>query len=132
MGSTTLLRTPSKIVPELEPVQTYAGKTDLVIFAVKPATAVTVVLLTDSLSPVETETVKKGLLALYTALRGRSFRLALLGNGSFGVAGPFTSRAQLKSALSEVTGKTDSTVSAASPDPSASPRLLDNLNASVG
>src|ERR1700758_3798791 len=63
MGSTTLLRTPSKIVPELEPVQTYAGKTDLVIFAVKPATAVTVVLLTDSLSPVETETVKKGLLA---------------------------------------------------------------------
>lgn len=131
-GSTTLLRTPSKTGPELGPVQTYAGKIDLVISGVKPATAVTVVLLTDSLSPAETETVRKELLALYTALRGRSFRLALLGNGSVGVAGPFTSRAQLKSALSEVTGKTDSAVATTSPDPSASLRLLDNLYASVG
>jgi len=132
VGSTTLLRTASKTGPELGPVETYAGKIDLVISGVKPATPVTVVLLTDSLSPAETETVQKELLTLYTALRGHPFRLALVGNGSIGVAGPFASRAQLKSALSEVARKTDSPGSSASTASAASPQLLDNVYASVG
>lgn len=127
--------------PELGPLQTYAGKIDLVISAVKPGPAVTVVLLTDSLSPAEIEAVKKELLTLYTALRGHPFRLALVGNGSVGVAGPFTSRAQLKSALAEVAGRTDSPASSAPSGSSAStasvgsavgPQFLDNLSASVG
>lgn len=131
-GSTTLLRTESKVGPELGPVQTYAGKIDPVISGVKPATAVTVVLLTDSLSPAETETVKKELLTLYTSLRGHSFRVALLGNGSIGVAGPFSSRAQLKSALSEAAGKTDLQASTSSTASAVSAQLLDNLCANVG
>ncbi|HEV2195986.1 MAG TPA: hypothetical protein VGR55_10420 [Candidatus Acidoferrum sp.] len=117
--------------PELGPVQTYAGKIDLVISGVKPAPTVTVVLLTDSLSPAETESVKKELLTLYTALRGRPFRLALVSNGSIGVAGPFASRAQLKSALSEVAGKTDSQAPTAFTS-AASVQLLDNLYANAG
>src|SRR2546429_607861 len=47
-GSTTLLRTASKMTPELGPVQTYAGNIDAVISSVKPAPAITIVLLTDS------------------------------------------------------------------------------------
>src|SRR5438105_11534098 len=58
-GSTTLLRTASKMTPELGPVQTYAGNIDAVISSVKPAPAITIVLLTDSLSPAEMHSIKK-------------------------------------------------------------------------
>jgi Tfp pilus assembly protein PilF len=117
-------------------VQTYAGKTEAVISGVKPAPSVTLVLLTDSLSPAQIESVKKDLLTLYTSLRGHPLRLAVLGNGSIGIVGPFTSRSQLKSALSEV-GNSNSPAAAPSSDvptiPSTlSPALLDNLYAGVG
>src|SRR5467141_4735484 len=107
-ASTTLLRTTSKTSPEWGSLQTYAGKIDPVISSVKPATSITVVLLTDSLSPAEIESVKKDLLGLYTSLHGHAFRLGVLGHGAFGIAGPFASRAQLKSALNEVAGGSDS------------------------
>ena len=68
-GSTVLLRTAAKTAPELGPVQTYAGKVDPTISPVKPAASVTVVLMMDSLSPAELESVKKDLPTLYMALR---------------------------------------------------------------
>src|SRR5260370_22808532 len=131
-ASTTLLRTTSKTSPEWGSVQTYAGKIDPVISSVKPATSITVVLLTDSLSPAQMESVKKDLLGLYTSLHGHAFRLGILGNGAFGIAGPFASRAQLKSALSEVAGGSDSSAATASTAPVAPPAFLDNLYASAG
>ncbi len=131
-GSTTLLRTASKTTPEWGSVQTYAGKIDPVISSVKPATSITVVLLTDSLRPAEIESVKKDLLELYTSLHGHAFRLGVLGQGALGIAGPFASRAQLKSALNEVAGGSDSSAATASTASVASPALLDNLYASVG
>jgi len=134
-GSTVLLRAASKTAPELGPVQTYAGKVDATISPVKPAASITVVLLMDSLSPAEIESVKKDLPGLYLSLRGRPLRLALLRNGTIGVAGPFSSRAQLRSALNEVTAGPGSSAFPASPvilGQSASPALLDNLQASVG
>src|SRR5437016_1811898 len=137
-GSTTLLRTASKMTPELGPVQTYAGNIDAVISSVKPAPAITIVLLTDSLSPAEMHSIKKDLLALYASLRGHPLRLAVLRSGAVGVRGPFTSWAQLNSALSEVAGKSEPSGSAASPASAASASsiptgvLLDHLCASVG
>src|SRR6267378_4111282 len=131
-GSTTLLRTASKTSPEWGSVQTYAGKIDPVISKVKPATSITVVFLTDSLSPAEIESVKKDLLGLYTSLHGHAFRLGVLGHGALGIADPFASRAQLKSALNEVAGGSDSSAATASTASVASPALLDNLYASVG
>lgn len=140
-GSTALLRTATKTSPELGPVQTYAGKIEAVISGVKPAPSITVVLLTDSLSPAQIESVKKDLLTLYTSLRGHPLRLAVLGNGSIGIAGPFTTRAQLKSALSEVGSSNSSAATPSSNVPQAtdrqgpstpSPSLLDNLYAGVG
>ena len=115
--------------PELGAVLTYAGKIDPVISNVKVAAPITVVFLTDSLSPAEIETVKKEVLAFYASLHGRPFRLATLGNGSIGVAGPFTSRAQLKSTLGELAARTDPPVSTVS---APNPQLLDNLCASAG
>jgi len=126
------LRTASKISPEPGSVQTYAGQIDPIISSVKPATSITVVLLTDLLSPAEIESVKKDLLGLYTSMHGHAFRLGILRNGGLGIAGPFASRAQLKSALNEVAGGSDPSVSAASTAPVASLALLDNLYASVG
>jgi tetratricopeptide (TPR) repeat protein len=129
-GSTVLLRTASKLAPELGPIQTYAGAVDPVISPVKPGASVTVVLLMDSLGPAEMESIKKDLPALYQALRGHPLRLALLRNGSIGVAGPFSSRAQLKSALNEVIPTTDSVASVGSPA-TPPPALLDNLYAGI-
>lgn len=131
IASTTLLRTALKTSPELGQVLTYAGKMDPVISNVKAASPVTVVLLTDSMSPLEIETAKKEVLALYTSLRGRPFRLAILQNGSIGVAGPFTSRSQLKSALGDVNGRTDSPAATVSNAPITSPQVLDNLCSSA-
>ncbi len=68
IASTTLLRTTSKMGPELGAVLTYAGKIDPVISNVKVAAPITVVFLTDSLSPAEIETVKKEVLAFYASL----------------------------------------------------------------
>src|SRR6202521_3374445 len=131
-GSTTLLRTASKTSPEWGSVQTYEGKIDPVISSVKPAPSITVLLLTDSLSPAEIENVKKDLLGLYTSLHGHAFRLGVLRHGALGIAGPFASRAQLKSALNVVAGGSDSSAATASTASVASPALLDNLYASVG
>lgn len=124
-GSTVLIRSELRTPPDLGQVQTYSGKVDAVITPVKPSPALTIVLLTDSLSVVELESVKKDLLTLYISLRGHPMRVALLRNGSIGVAGPFSSRAQLKSALTEVAGNPDLQVAPAGPG------VLDNLGASV-
>ena len=126
------------MTPELGPVQTYAGNIDAVISSVKPAPAITIVLLTDSLSPAEMHSIKKDLPALYASLRGHPLRLAVLRRGAVGVRGPFTSWAQLNSALSEVAGKSEPSGSTASPASAASASsiptgvLLDHLCASVG
>src|SRR5215467_1341402 len=132
LASTTLLRTTSKMSPELGPVLTYAGKIDPIISNVKAAAPITVVFLTDSLTSAELETVKKEVLALYTSLHGRPFRLVVVGNGSIGAAGPFTSRVQLKSALGEVAAKTESPVSTPFGASVPSAQLLDSLVASAG
>jgi hypothetical protein len=89
-----------------------------------------VVLLADSLTPAQLETVQKELLSLYTALRGHPFRLAVVRNGALGFAGPFTTRTQLGSALSGLAEGSDAPASglAVSPEPSV---LLDNLSASA-
>jgi len=118
--------------PELGPVLTYAGKIDPIISNVKAAAPITVVFLTDSLTSAELETVKKEVLALYTSLHGRPFRLVVVGNGSIGAAGPFTSRVQLKSALGEVAAKTESPVSTPFGASVPSAQLLDSLVASAG
>jgi predicted Zn-dependent protease len=125
-GSTALVRSELHTAPELAPVRTYAGSVLAVVSPVKPSPLVTVVLLVDSLSPSELESVKKDLLTLFASMPGHPMRIALLRNGSVGVAGPFASRAQLKSALTEIAAAPDA--SATTPSSAA---LLDSLCASV-
>ena len=100
-ASSVLLRTSSKTPPELLSVLTYAGKSEPLISAVQPSPPVTVVVLLDTLSPVQFATIEKDLLAMYTALRKHPLRIALLQNGSLGMAGPFTTRTRLKAALDD-------------------------------
>ena len=136
-GSTTLVRRASKTAPEWGPVETYAGKVDAVVSSVKPAGSITILLLMDSLSSAEMDGVKKDLLSLYSSLRGHPLRLAVLRRGAIGVAGPFATRTQLKSALSEVAGDSPASassvpVSVTSASSIPAERLLDHLSASVG
>lgn len=122
-GTSVLLHPAPGGAPGLLSVQTYTGKADPIVTPVKPSASVTVVLLMDTLSPAELDSVKKDLLALHTSLHGRPLRLALVRNGSLGVAGPFSSRALLKSALTQVQP-------AADPSESVSPSAaLDTLSA---
>ena len=100
-ASSVLLRTSSKTAPELLSVQTYAGKSEALINAVQPSSPVTVVLLLDTLSPVQFASIEKDLLAMYAGIRKHPLRVALLKNGSLGMAGPFASRARLKAALDD-------------------------------
>jgi tetratricopeptide (TPR) repeat protein len=100
-ATSVLLHSASKAAPELFPVQTYAGKSDVTVSAVHPSSSVTIVLLIDALSPAQLDNAKRDLLALYPSLHTHSLRLALLRSSSLGVAGPFASRSRLKSALDE-------------------------------
>lgn len=124
-GSTALIRSELHGTPDLAPVRTYAGNVQAAVSPVKPSPLVTVVLLTDSFSSAELETVKKDLATLLASLHGHPMRIAVLRNGSIGVAGPFTNRAQLKSALAEITAMPDYAGGA------TLPAVLDNLCASV-
>ena len=124
-GSSVLLRTSSKVVPELLSVQTYAGKTEALVSSVQPSAPLTVVVLLDTLSPVQYASIEKDLLAMYAALRKHPLRIALLHNGSLGMAGPFASRARLKAAL-------DDAAQAATDPPAALPlTIVDTLCAAV-
>ena len=100
-ASSVLLRTASKAPPELLSVLTYAGKSEPLISAVQPSAPLTVVVLLDTLSPTQFATIEKDLLAMHAALRKHPLRIALLQNGSLGMAGPFISRARLKAALDD-------------------------------
>src|SRR5712692_5509915 len=100
-ASSVLLRTTSKTGPELLLVQTYAGKSEALVSAVQASSPVTVVLLLDTLSPTQFASIEKDLLAMYAGLRKHPLRVALLKNGSLGMAGPFASRARLKAALDD-------------------------------
>ena len=100
-ASSVLLRTTSKTAPELLSVQTYAGKSEALVSAVQASAPVTVVLLLDTLSPTQFASIEKDLLAMYAGLRKHPLRVALLKNGSLGMAGPFASRARLKAALDD-------------------------------
>jgi len=100
-ASSVLLRTTSKTGPELLLVQTYAGKSEALVSAVQASSPVTVVLLLDTLSPAQFASIEKDLLTLYAGLRKHPLRVALLKNGSLGMAGPFASRARLKGALDD-------------------------------
>ena len=97
-ASSVLLRTASKAPPELLSVQTYAGKSEPLITAVQPSPPLTVVILLDTLSPAQFSAIEKDLLVMYAALRKHPLRIALLQNGSLGMAGPFPTRARLKAA----------------------------------
>src|SRR5712692_3781454 len=99
--ASVLLRTTSKTAPELLSVQTYAGKSEALVSAVQASAPVTVVLLLDTLSPTQFASIEKDLLAMYAGLRKHPLRVALLKNGSLGMAGPFASRARLKAALDD-------------------------------
>lgn len=101
-GTSVLLRASTSAPPSAASVQTYAGKLDAVILPVKPGSALTVVLLVDGLSGAELENIDKEILALYAALKGRELRLAIVQNGTVAVAGPFASRARLKSAFEKI------------------------------
>jgi tetratricopeptide (TPR) repeat protein len=59
-------------------------------------------LLLDGLSPAALEGVSRDLTVMYGSLNGRQLRLVLLRNGTFVQAGPFTSRARLKSVLDKI------------------------------
>src|SRR5712691_11650647 len=97
-ASSVLLRTTSKTAPELLSVQTYAGKSEALVSAVQASAPVTVVLLVDTLSPTQFASIEKDLLAMYAGLRKHPLRVALLKNGSLGMAEPFASRARLDAA----------------------------------
>lgn len=112
-----LLHSASNAAPELLSVQTYAGKPDVTVSPVQPSSSVTVVLLMDTLTPAQLESTKRDLLALYTSLHKRPLSLALLRSGSIAVAGPFTTRARLESALNEA-------ARAAADTPPASPSAI--------
>lgn len=133
--TTTLLRAPATSNSEAGSVLTYAGKIDVSVSKVKPAQAITAVVLADSLTAAQLESVKKDLLSAYALLRGRPLRVAAIRNGAFGIAGPFASRAQLKSALSELGDANPDTSSSASSAGSSSAvpasAVLDNLCASA-
>jgi len=124
-ASSVLLRTTSKATPEPLLVQTYAGKTEALVTSVQPSAPVTVVVLLDTLSPVQYASIEKDLLVMYAALRKHPLRIALLHNGSLGMAGPFASRARLKAAL-------DDAAQAASDPPAALPlTIVDTLCAAA-
>jgi hypothetical protein len=124
-ASSVLLRTASKAPPELLSVMTYAGKSEPLISAVQPSAPVTVVLLLDTLSPAQFATIEKDLLAMHAALRKHPLRIALLQNGSLGIAGPFATRARLKAAL-------DDAAQAATDPPAALPlTIVDTLCAAA-
>jgi Flp pilus assembly protein TadD len=124
-ASSVLLRTTSKASPEPLLVQTYAGKTEALVSSVQPSAPLTVVVLLDTLSPVQYASIEKDLLAMYAALRKHPLRIALLHNGSLGMAGPFASRARLKAAL-------DDAAQAATDPPAALPlTIVDTLCAAA-
>ena len=123
-SSVVLLRLPSQPDREFSPVKTYAGLADASSFAVRPSSSVTVVLLIDTMSPAELGSVKTGLLAFYTSLRGRSLRIALLRNSSLAVAGPIPNRVGLKRTLDDVQP-------AADPSTTTPSAILDALSASA-
>jgi predicted Zn-dependent protease len=124
-SSVVLLRLLSQLDPELSAVKTYAGVAVPSSFAVKLGSPVTIVLLTDTLSPAEVENAKSSLMAFYTSLRGRPLRIALLRNTTLAVAGPIASRVALKSTLDEVQSTGDPS---ATSSPSA---ILDALSATA-
>src|SRR5258708_7854498 len=101
-GTSVSLRSGSQSGPDLPSVRTYAGRADPSVSPVKPASSLTVVLLLDGLSPAALEGVSRDLAAMYGSLNGRQLRLVLLRNGTFVQAGPFTSRARLKSVLDKI------------------------------
>lgn len=88
--------------PVLAPVQTYAAQIAPSFTPLTLSGSVTVVLLADSWSQDELDTVRSELLTFYPLLRGKPLRVALLQNGSFGVTGPFPTRTQLKATLDEI------------------------------
>lgn len=124
-ATSVLLLSASKAPPELFPVQTYAGKSDVSISAIQPSSSVTVVLLMDTLSPAQFDSAKKDLLALYASLHRHPLRLALLRNSSLGVAGPFASRGRLKSAFDEAAQ------AASDPAPVSPSAIIDTLCAAA-
>jgi hypothetical protein len=100
-ASSVLLRTASKAPPELLSVLTYAGKSEPLISPVQASAPVTAVVLLDTMSPAQFATIEKDLLTMFAALRKHPLRIALLQNGSLGMAGPFATRARLKAALDD-------------------------------
>jgi tetratricopeptide (TPR) repeat protein len=92
----------------LSGIQTYAGKAEPIISPVKPGSSLTVVLLLDGMTPAAQEGVSKDLLTLYGIWTGRQMRLVLLRSGAILQAGPFTSRARLKSALERIAPREES------------------------
>ncbi len=102
-GTSILVRSSSSFPATAISIETYAGKVDAVVSSVKPGTALTVVLLVDGLSLTQLESINKEVLTLYGAMKGRELRLAVLQNGSVATAGPFASRARLKSAFEKIT-----------------------------
>jgi len=107
-ASTVLLRSTERTIPEVAPVETYAGKTAAIVSPVKAGDALTVVLLLDNLHAADLESVGKSLFDLYASLNGRPIRLALLQNGAISVQGPFASRARLKSTFEKIQLSADS------------------------
>ncbi len=101
-----LLHSASNVAPESLSVQTYAGKPDVSISPIQPSPSVTVVLLMDTLTPSQLESVKRDVLALYTSLHKRPLSLALLRSGSVAITLPFTARSRLESALNEAAQST--------------------------
>ena len=125
LGFSIFFRTTSPQAPQLAPIQTYAGNVDPGIAPVKLSSPVTAVVLADTLTSDQLEVVKSELLALHTSLRGHTLRVAVIRNGSLGVAGPFSTRAKLKSALDEIPPAADASA------PAASTSELDILNATI-
>ena len=101
-ASSALLRSGGPTPPELAPIKMYDGAVQGTITPVRPSGSLTVVLLSDGMDPAILEGLKADLAALFDGLHGRSFRLAVVHDGTMDVSPAIQSRLRLQSLLKAI------------------------------
>ena len=118
-ASSALLHAARKSTLDPSFVTTFGGRAECAKSPARPDASVTLLWLPEHPGSPGQEEERAYVLSLYSQMRGRRLRLAVLRNGVADVTGPLATRAQLERALAGI----------ASPEEAASgPELLDALN----
>src|SRR5690348_17369151 len=103
LASTALLRSTPEAASQVSTVQTPLGNVNVAAVPVpRPSPSITVLILVDSLTDNELANDKNAILKLCAASRGRPLRLAVLQNGSLGMAAPLSTCTRVRAALDQV------------------------------